>query len=268
MEKFLLAFSLTVTFAALVYSNQRNSLLNHQSLILTKERAIFSQREKELKNEIDSLKSKLSSIKETKVEDSKLLVKTEAPKPIVVSQEEKLSRPEWEAKVSLRKVEERLALTADERAQLEERFKNGAKLSSLSEVVGKEKAERFFEEEENARKAEEEEVLKEKLFKLSRVLGLNSDQEIQVTQVLKSSREVLKNSYLALKQQEEKAIALHSEPNSGGELRAVYEKYRTDLEQINNRENSILTEEFRRILSEEQLNKFLEYQATEKTGLR
>lgn len=263
-----MAFSLSATFVALIYANQRNSLLNQLNLTFSEKQKSFAQKEAELRNEIDSLKSKLASLDSIKVEVPRPAIKTEVVKSALVAEVEKLSRPEWKARVSLRKVEERLALTADERTQLEEKFQNGATLSSLSDVLGQERATKFFDEEEKARKSEEEENLKEKLFTLSRVLKLNSDQELQVAQILKSSREALSSSYVALKQEEERAMALHSEPNSGDELRAVYERYRLELDRINSKENSILTKEFRTILSEEQLNKFLEYQATEKTGLR
>ena len=99
-------------------------------------------------------------------------------------------------------------------------------------------------------------------------LILNSEQESQVAQVLKNSREILKESYKALKLQEESAMQLHSEPGSGDELRAVYEKYRIELEKINSQENLILSKQLKGILTEEQLNKLLEYQATQKVGLR
>jgi hypothetical protein len=185
-----------------------------------------------------------------------------------ISTPEPLTRPEWQAKYMLREVEQHLALTASEKEELQDKFRNGSKLSDISKVVGVERAKQFLEASEASLEEEENEEIKDKQFKLSRVLNLTSEQESALNPVLKSIQIALRPSYSGLKEQAEHGMELHSQENSGPELRELYEKYRLDLENIRGQENQLLSEKLKNILTEDQFNKFLEYQATSKPDMR
>jgi len=271
MLKILLIFFIAISILAISYCSQQNDRISDLNQVLDKQQKVYAQVESNLKNEIEYLKTALSHLEAAKFQlknSSSVVAADVKTSSVSVPGTNKLSKPEWTAKLTLRKVEEHIALTPSERSDLEEKFRNGENLSALSDVVGEERAKKYFDEQENAQKVDEEDAIKEELFKLSRVLNLNSEQESQVSKVLKNSRDVLKESYVALRQQEERAMELHSEPSSGDELRAVYENYRVNLEKINSQENQILSEQLKGVLTEDQLNKLLEYQTTQKVVLK
>ncbi len=175
-----------------------------------------------------------------------------------------LPKNEWRAGYLLRQIEEHLALSPDETEELRNKFKSGGGLAELAGVVGPERAQKFQAKQEERAREEEEEEAKDKVFRLSRELALTNEQERRVEEVVRTVRKTLQPVYENLKVQSNRAMELHTAPEGGDELRALYESYRVNLDSARDQENRLLNKELVGTLSDDQLNKLIELQAKER----
>jgi hypothetical protein len=166
----------------------------------------------------------------------------------------------WRARYLLGQVERHISLSAEERVRLTEEFKQGESLAVLEPILGPERAKEFESRREIASSEDEEEELQNELFRLSRKLKLSAEQERRLDNSLRAVRVSLKPSFDLIKTQGEQAMSLHSSsaPEDGAQLRGLYDEMQKQITKTKAQERKLLLEELSGVLSDEQLNLFLE----------
>ena len=271
-----LFFCLFFALAAFAYVEHENNLeLKNKA---RKEVVELSTQVTSLETELGALRTKIEENSRAKISENihQQAPKTEAVVQVrsetnVSPQEKNLTKPEWRSKYLLRQVQEHLALSDGEQKQLTEKFSSGGTLADLSSVVGKERAEVFEQADEAQRREEEENEISDQLFKISREIGLTKEQEDKVRSALEETKTVLKAQYETLRIESNRAMELHSsdlpDAEDRAELRSLYERYKTDLDTTREQENQLFNNKLTQVLSDEQLNKLLEMEAKQRSGL-
>jgi len=169
----------------------------------------------------------------------------------------KAERSEWRSQFLMRQVLRHLALSAEESTKLAESLKTDPTLNKLATILGDHRAQEFEQKRERASTVAEEEEIQEELFRLSRKLKLAPEQERQVESALRLVRGTLKKNYELIQTQSNQAMALHSVPTEGAELRGLYDKIRTLTRETKEKEKALMLEELQGVLDDSQLNTFL-----------
>jgi hypothetical protein len=172
-------------------------------------------------------------------------------------------RSTWRAERAVNSIARYIALGNDQRVSLLERFEQEGAMTNerrheiLGEMLGEEAASEYEARREAEWENERREELEQEVFTLSRQLNLNQEQEAQVRRVLSETAEQLKPQFLALRRKSEEAIALHDE-GDGAKLRESYREMRALMESFYGARRELLSEALRGMLSDEQMNFFLE----------
>jgi hypothetical protein len=134
--------------------------------------------------------------------------------------------------------------------------------SIVADVLGADRAEKFFSDLNLRETQKAEEQLDLEVFTLSRRLSLSPLQEEQLRQALAEANKRSAPLTRELASRMEQAMALHFDGDpERAELRTQYEQIRELKESVKQEKNSVVKENLKDQLSDEQLNKLIELQS-------
>jgi len=168
---------------------------------------------------------------------------------------------EWRAKKYVEDVEKYLTLSEEDKSKLDTAFKQSGHKLNIAEILGEDRYEKLKEEQAKAKAREQDEQIEGELFRLSRKLTLNADQEQSVRASLRAVQAELASGYKRFEAQRQEAMILHEEPQSDGSaLRNLFEQMQALYKTLQGEERTRLREKLRPVLSDDQFNAFLEDQ--------